>query len=132
MITLNMKRLTTLACLAFITIYPAKPTYSQTSIPELPLNGKAFGFGYQRFYILDDYRYDPSGVSPDIHNSGQNIKGIFYYSSHDNFTFSVSVGLNSEVTHRPYIPERVFFTQGTVLYKISPPENNFGFSQKEQ
>ena len=130
MVTLNMKRLTTLACLAFITICFVKFTYSQTSILELPLNGKAFGFGYQRFYVPDNYRHDPSVVSPDIHNSGQNIKGIFYYSSHDDFTFSLSAGLNSEVTRRLFIPQRVFFSQGTIQYKISPPENNFGFFAK--
>lgn len=122
-----MKRITPLACLAFITIYLTIPAYPQTSFLQLPINGKAVSIGYQRFYPRKD-------IFSNMSNEGQLIKGSVHYAIFDSLTFSVSGGLQfydplSKRYYEPYQDQALVF-QGTALYETSPAETGFGFFTK--
>ena len=108
---LKVKRIKTLACLAFITIYLTIPAYSQTNFLQLPINGKAVGIGYQRFYPRDY-------IFINMSNEGQIIKGSVHYALIDSLTFSVSGGLQfyDPLRTRYYDQHTAFFFQGTALY----------------
>ena len=122
---LKVKRIKTLACLAFITIYLTIPAYSQTNFLQLPINGKAVGIGYQRFYPRDY-------IFINMSNEGQIIKGSVHYALIDSLTFSVSGGLQfyDPLRTRYYDQHTAFFFQGTALYETSPAGTGFGFFTK--
>ena len=122
-----MKRITILACLAFITIYLTTPAYPQTSFLQLPINGKAVSIGYQRFYPRDD-------TFSNMSNEGQRIKGSVHYALFDSLTFSVSGGLQFydplANLSRYYDQYQALVFQGTALYETLPADTSFGFFTK--
>ena len=122
---LEVKRIKTLACLDFITIYLTIPAYSQTNFLQLPINGKAVSISYQRFYPRDY-------IFINMSNEGQIIKGSVHYALIDSLTFSVSGGLQfyDPLRTRYYDQHTAFFFQGTALYETSPAGTGFGFFTK--